>query len=206
MTDRLIDPMQGPRAYAAKLAGVVDARDRQREQVGTARYDDSPVVAGFPIGWLSPNQATNQDVTTTTDTLIVGSDFEVSFEGARESTWLVNLTYRVVVVSSLAADTDVYARILIDWGDGTFREPDIDVDQIHGRVTAFGPVDYAESAATGTAFSLKPTAVLHVRGGSTIRVALGVSVGTGQTATISATTSRLSPHCSGTAVPHRRVR
>lgn len=204
--DRLFDPTQQPRAHARRQAGVPDLADQHRRFLEGERYDDGPVQEGIAIGWEAPNQASDQTVTATSFVSIAGAPFELSCPGAGEATWLVQVAWRLVIASTGAVDTDVYARALVDWGDGTLREPSNDLTGLHGAVSAFGPVDYAESAATGVAFSLRPGAVLKVRGGSTIRIGVGVRVGSGQSAVVQANAGTLNPHCYGTATPFRRVR
>lgn len=206
MTDRLINPTDIVRANAQRRAGISDARDDALERIRALRYDDESPLDGIVIGWQMANQGADQTVSSTSFTQITGSVFELSFPGADDAVWLVQMAYRAIVSSTGATDTDVYARFRIDWGDGTFRDPDIDVTTVHGSVNAFGPVDYAESSATGVAFSLKPTIALKARGGSTIRVGLYMKVGASQTAVVQANTTELNPHCSGTATSYRRPR
>lgn len=206
MSERMINPLDAVQANAQRRAGVEDPREAELARLRALRYDDIAPLEGIAIGYLMPNQGSDQTMTNTSFDDVTGSFFELSFPGADDAIWLAQMTYRVIISSTGAADTDVWARILIDWGDGTFREPDIDLSTVHGAVTAFGPVDYAESSATGVAFSLKPSAVLKVRGGSTIRVALYIAVGSGQSAVVQANTTLLNPHCSGTAMPYRRPR
>lgn len=204
--DRLVDPLQIPRSHALHQRGGLDLASLDRRLTLIERYDDRTPLVGMAIGFQMPNQGADQTMTSTSFTQVTGSVFELSFLGADDAIWLAQMTYRVVISSSGAVDTDVWARLRIDWGDGAFRDPDIDLSTVHGDVTAFGPVDYAESAATGVGFSLKPGAVLKVGGGSTIRVGLYVAVGAGQSAVVQANTTLLNPHCFGTAVPYRRPR
>lgn len=199
------DPMAQPYAWRERRGGVRDQRTDEQSRITLERQGDLYVPMAQPIAFEVPTAGADQTISATTYTVITGSEFKITLAGPNRLAWLVMITdYRLVVQSMGSIDDDVFATILVDFHDsGTpTTKPDVDRDTQHGMAQAYATTDYAEAAAAGAGFSLHPSCVFRMRGGSTVRVAAAARVNAGgQTAEINLSNTERTPRCVGFAIP-----